>query len=689
MPVTEVLDSPIRDSARYSTFDPSVVAIALVLLVTLAALWSNPQRRLNVAFGGLSIHVVLWLLLLHTSFRLSGESAFGLTLVRSTSGIGAFFPFTMWLVMGIVTAPDEGWSVRLIRGRWWFLCCAILSAICYTQLFIPDNSTRTHPIHGPLYFGYIAGTVAVYLALAWRTIVAQRRCQGVQRIELGILILGGCATATVVLLLMLAATILNNSLPVRFQPLVIVAFYSGIVFTMATRRVFDARQLVMVVSQRFLLVVALVAIAGSAYLFFAQTRLPFEIALIATTATSLFLGGAVNRYLNRLFQFYPQATEARTAVYEASRGQITSTQLEAAFVSILKGWGHTGNALLIFGPRANAAGDPIGLLPGNAVVTDAMRSLMWATPERISRERTSPARQAVAAFIRDNDLGALVFVEGSRHALLVGVGLPTSRSPFTYPQIAQLSEVASLMESSLDRAQYSATAQHAQQLATIGLLGANLALELHTPIVAIRQFLKEFPATHLDDRFCETRVAPVNAEITRIEKVTSQLLDLSQPRAYSSRIVDIGILIEGCIDLVRSAAEKRVACYYECSTTPHEAYTDGSAVKQVLLNLLFNAMQAVDGLPGDRWIKVTTTMSEEHVSVLVEDNGPGVDPSIRPRLFEPFQSTKPGRLGLGLAISHDILANLKARLTCSASQPGRGATFIIELPRGRVDAVSG
>jgi signal transduction histidine kinase len=116
----------------------------------------------------------------------------------------------------------------------------------------------------------------------------------------------------------------------------------------------------------------------------------------------------------------------------------------------------------------------------------------------------------------------------------VGVGTVASRRPFTYPQITQLLELASIIESALERAHFSVKAQHAEQLATVGLLGASLAHEIRNPLVTIKTFVQLLPKHYQDAVFRDKFFTLIGDEVTRIDRLTEQLLDLASPRAYSA-----------------------------------------------------------------------------------------------------------------------------------------------------------
>jgi two-component system, NtrC family, C4-dicarboxylate transport sensor histidine kinase DctB len=103
-------------------------------------------------------------------------------------------------------------------------------------------------------------------------------------------------------------------------------------------------------------------------------------------------------------------------------------------------------------------------------------------------------------------------------------------------------------------------------------------------------------------------------------------------------------------------------------------------VKQVILNLCFNAIQAQEQKSGERWIRIETTKDTDYVKIAVIDNGPGIAQEVWAHLFQPFQTTKSSGFGLGLAICKDILSSLQASISADPPVTGRGATFRILLP---------
>ncbi len=473
--------------------------------------------------------------------------------------------------------------------------------------------------------------------------------------------------------------ITKDPLYIRFQPWLVLLFYAGTAFAITTHRIFDARQILLVGAQKLILVVT---VAGAAYGLDLCLRivLPEPFGFLATTALALWFAVTLNGWLDGYFHFYPQATAARQAAYATAQRETRVDKLEAAFKDVLKGWGQSEIALIMSGAKGALSGGGITLLDDGTVLR-AMQQLRWATPERLSRERATPDREALMQFLTEHGLGVLVLADGPSLSALIGVGVAASRRPFTYPQVTQLQELASIIENALERAHFSIKAQRAEQLATVGLMGASLAHEIRNPLVSIKAFVQLLPQHYQDPVFREKFFHLIGDEVMRIDRLTEQLLDLASPRVYSAQMVGLNAVLNSTLELVAAKAEdKHIKFLTDFRAVPDQVYTDPSAAKQVILNLCFNAIQALEARAGERWVKLSTSKVGKGVEVLVEDSGPGIAPEIRPRLFQPFQSTKSSGFGLGLAICNDILTGLDATITVDPAVSGRGATFRLVFP---------
>lgn len=649
-------------------------AIAVVGVGSLI-LWSNAKHLVNRTVFSCSIHIALWLGAMH----LTTSSVDGLYWLRWTTAIAALIPLHFWLVKEAIASDFEDlrpW--RSVQLWLWILGPFSLAALCFTNYFIPEASTSEKRLFGVGYYIYILGSLGLYIALAVDSFRKIRVLSGGRKLALQVWLWGGCAAATTILFLMMLDAVVKVG--VRLSPFVAMLYYAGTALAITTHRIFDARQLMLIGLGKLLLVLL---VGGVAYFFNSaiENFFPNEVAFLCTVAVSLWFARIVRRRLDSTLQFFPEATEARQAAFAAAQRETRIEDMEAAFSSILKGWGQSEHAIIISGNKELLSGSGVEVA-GNGTVANAIRQLRWATPERLARERATPERVALAKFLSDQKLGILLIEEGPSLTILAGVGYGASRRPFTYPQATQLMELASIMENALERAHFSAKVQHTEQLATVGLLGASLAHEIRNPLVSIKTFVQLLPTHHQDPKFREKFFRLIGDEVGRIDQLTEQLLDLASPRTYSAEVIELHPLLTSSMDLVAAkASHKNVLFLTKFEASPDTAYTDASAAKQVMLNLCFNAIQAVEAFnPEEKWVEISTRNTPRGIEMAVADSGPGISDEIRPRLFQPFQTTKSTGFGLGLAICSDILANLDADISVDPSMPGRGATFRVIFP---------
>lgn len=654
----------------------ALFAALVVTLVGILIVWSNPARRVNRVVFTCSLHLSCWLFFLHLALSTSD----GLVWLRWACAIGASVPLHFWVMKESMANESGHWVRDLIRNSaGWVVTAILLSAVPFTEVFIPSHSTGSNRVFGWGYYAYMGSDFALYLLLLLNTFRSTKRLAGGRRLELQVWLLGGCVTTTSIVVLMALNSLTHDRLYIRLQPLVMLVFYAGTILTITTHRIFDARQVILVALEKSLLTVV---VASVAYVvnWVLQPLFPAPLDLIATVGIMLWVATVVNEWLDKVFHFYPQATAARQAAFAAARRESRIDDLERAFLAVLKGWGQSDHALVLAGSRESLRGGGIEL-SGESVVAQGLRQLRWATPERLARERMTPEREAMAEFLRVQGLGVLVIGEGPALTAFVGVGVPASRRPFTYPQVTQLMELASIVESALERAHFSVKAQHAEQLATVGLLGASLAHEIRNPLVTIKTFVQLLPQHHQDAAFREKFFRLIGDEVNRIDRLTEQLLDLASPRAYLAEVIELHPVLRNSLDLVTAkAADKNIQFLTDFQAAPDRVFTDASAAKQVMLNLCFNAIQAVESREGERWVKISTQTTSEGVEMAVADSGPGIAPEIRARLFQPFQTTKSSGFGLGLAICSDILANLDASISVDPPAQGSGATFRVTFP---------
>lgn len=655
----------------------TVLIAAAAAVVGFVTYWSNPRRAVNAGFFAFSLVVALWLICLNTALQGGPTGQFWL---RMTCAVGAFVFMPVWFIKEAILRDGEPVWLMLRRSMGWGLACAVIAVIPWTEWFVARASSRESPGFGTGSYVFIAGFASLYGLLARDAIKQVRAQTGLKRIELQIVLLGASAAALAIIVLMLVRNLTGAQWVPRTYPIIVLVFYTSTVVAITTSRVFNARQILMVGLQKFVLVTVVAVVAFGVDSLLSDLRVG-PISWVFTTAAALWAASLLKDWLDRMFEFYPQGKAARQAAFAAAQRERTIADLETAFRGVLTGWGNSERALILSGNKQSLGSGAVQL-EGAGPVMRTMRELRWATPERLARERSSPDRQALRDFLTEQQLGVLVIEEGLALTVLVGVGQSASRRPYTYPQVTQLMELGTIIESALERAHFSAKIQHTEQLATVGVLGASLAHEIRNPLVSIKTFVQLLPNHYQDPAFRQKFFRLIIDEVNRIDQLTDQLLDLSAPRAYQATMIDLHPFLLAGLDLVAAkASHRQVELKTDFRAAPDRAFTDASAAKQVMLNLCFNAIQAVEACDeAARWVQITTRNVGDRIEMAVSDGGPGIAPEIRPKLFQPFQTTKSTGFGLGLAVCSDILANLHATISVDPPEPGHGATFRVSFP---------
>jgi two-component system sensor histidine kinase AtoS len=219
-----------------------------------------------------------------------------------------------------------------------------------------------------------------------------------------------------------------------------------------------------------------------------------------------------------------------------------------------------------------------------------------------------------------------------------------------------------------------------EQLAALGKLAATVAHEVNTPLLAIRGCVS-LAASSTDEATRTEYLGLAQVELERAASIIRDMLDFYRPAGSQQVSVDINGLVGQVLQLLRAECAHR-----EIVVLPHLAPYLSNVVgapdqlKQVLLNLVLNAIEAMS--PAGGTLTVTTSIREPEPGVIVtiSDTGPGIPASILNRIFDAFVTTKSDGNGLGLAVCRTILADHDGLLT-AANLPAGGACFTMVLTR--------
>lgn len=232
----------------------------------------------------------------------------------------------------------------------------------------------------------------------------------------------------------------------------------------------------------------------------------------------------------------------------------------------------------------------------------------------------------------------------------------------------------------------------AEHLAMLGRIAAGLAHEIRNPLGSIAgsiEMLREAPGLTDDDRrLCGI----IQRESARLNNLVSDMMDLARPRPPAPEVVDVARLSREVVALAsrseRSGAGD-VEVRYDGTSTPVWALCDPAQMRQVLWNLVRNAVQASG---AGTTVRVVVERSGRHVRFAVADEGPGIDEPSLSKIFDGFYTTRASGAGIGLAVVRKIIDDhAPFGTSIEVQSTPKGTTFVVELTasdsRGKADSL--
>jgi two-component system sensor histidine kinase HydH len=367
-----------------------------------------------------------------------------------------------------------------------------------------------------------------------------------------------------------------------------------------------------------------------------------------------------------------QIAEPRLRVFQSRRGQINSIILKLLLSYLLIGWTHTfesyyGSIFLI--PVVSAA--TILELPGVILVT-AIACLAYfsfllpvfvdysryqLTPEQLSLMSLRSAFYAIVAFLVYDQAKA------KRDEM--------ARTKEAAEQLAEANRNLQKAEASLRRS---------ERLAALGQLTAGLAHELRNPLGTIKASAEMLnkQSTKQPPEVMAEMAGYIGSEVDRMNALISNFLDFARPLQIHPTTADLKAVFDDILKQQSELAKSReVSLAVRGLDRPLSFTFDPDLLKLAISNLLQNAVQA--SAPGQE-VELRAAERENDMLILVSDKGEGIQPEHLENIFNPFFTTKPQGVGLGLAIVAKIIDEHRGHVTVF-SEPGHGTRFEITLPK--------
>jgi PAS domain S-box-containing protein len=221
--------------------------------------------------------------------------------------------------------------------------------------------------------------------------------------------------------------------------------------------------------------------------------------------------------------------------------------------------------------------------------------------------------------------------------------------------------------------------QVSERLAAVGRITAGVAHEVKNPLNSMRLWLENLKESLPPDRdgAAQQAVNVLDAEIDRLDAVVKRFLDFARPMDVRLEPTQLADLLQEVLEVARPQLQQaKVEVAQLLPIGIPEVFVDRDLLKQAVLNLVLNA---VDAMPGGGQLQLTLSRRGEVAEITVGDTGKGIPPELRQKVFQLFFTTRPGGSGIGLASTFRIVQLHNGSINFT-SEVGRGTTFRIELP---------
>ncbi len=690
-----------------------IVSSFLILIFTVCSIIAVLSRRgagrIHVTFTLFATSVLLWCSP-YLCWQLSSNAADALTWCRWLATGSILIPLTYMYFVGTLTGK--------LPARWLHACSATalaLLAVSQTALIVsrvePRGGFDYWPVPGPAFWPYLIYFLVV-TGIAFRLLLKRYRESSVQgRNQLKYLIwgtavgfLGGCSNFFLWL---------RIPVPPIGQGLCI--FYIlGIGYSIIKFRLMEFNSMVVRITG-FLLALATVALGGAVItewlwqIINPQSSTPgllgwWSMLMIAV----LFIFPVLLIVFRRVERFVESRLVTRTNDYRSQLRDITANIFNAddegaifrTTVSSLQNILRLREVALFcrneFEPRFILR-EQVGLrltdAGGLEGVLELLRSYFEKRNNAASIEEIlgeGLQRGAGVNVVFDLDDLAVPIRAGGFLLGFVIIGLRNNRQIYSALDVAVLEGIAFQLGLAIRARQLERQANQSEKLIALGTLAAGLAHEIRNPLVSIRTFSALIEEQGGDAEFRREFHGVVQRDVNRIGSIIDHVAAFAENAQVKLAAVQLSDVITGVYDIARTEFTRaRVKLSVVTVEMPPVKANYGQLI-QVFLNLFQNAIQAMDEQTDARidvsFQLVNPERGQRAVRVTISDNGPGIEESVRARIFDPFVTTKAtgeqGQrrgMGLGLAIVKRIVDGHGGTIDV-VSERGAGTSFFVQLP---------
>ncbi|HKQ67907.1 MAG TPA: ATP-binding protein [Polyangiaceae bacterium] len=669
---------------------------ALALAIAASILLRGRRRHVHLIFAGVATDMGLWYL---------AQSLYGLfqasIWARVTAVLAILLPqFTLHFFEAIVPRRGPGNSMLL----------RFAGVLAVPMVALAVSPKHSAPIVRVAIFVYAFGLLAAGLfSLAVR---GQKSCSRATKRRVSFLVVIGALAATFSLADFL--WFIGAELPPVGAVLSIV-FLFLLAESLRRERLLDLYEMV----GRLMVSTALAfLLAGIFYVFVTYLGRFNTIYLnaILSAIVILVLFEPLRLWVEKRIHsiFFRERLDLENAIGEARRKLVhvlETDELHQVVLTALEKSRHATSAALYLLDKTGTAFD---LAAGLGAEVPARIELATARPlldqagkgpvilEEIAREvseRRAAGEQAEAS-VAQAVLSSAAVLGPLREGIVVGIRAESGelagllvvaddrvRDAYSHEEVTLLESLSAQIGVVIQNSLVYQRMQERDRLAAIGQMAARLAHEVKNPLGAIKgaaQLLAE-PSPGVADLDPSSRefLGIILEEVDRLDRVVGSVLDYARPTHGNPAPVDVNGVVRRTVQILSSDRDDEVDLELDLADELPRVRIDAEQLRQVLMNLVRNAMQAMNGrgkvVVGTRERAAARSSSASWVELRVTDSGPGISQKVLKNLFVPFYTTKNQGTGLGLAISQRLVASAGGTIEVNTHE-GAGTTFTIVLP---------
>ena len=409
--------------------------------------------------------------------------------------------------------------------------------------------------------------------------------------------------------------------------------------------------------------------------------------------------------------FFHKRTNYRETLLRSSREMVSIVDLENLSDSLVKtvsrAFGTEAASLYlldetkgVYNLKVSIGRERSGYLQGMLPKSDPLVQRLTTNQEGVVKEELEMAKDIIGLQVAEKmgELKAELSVPIISKQNLIGIlnlGHKEEKEIYSSEDLELLSTLANQAAIAIENArlyenlkQSQDTLRRADRLSSLGLLTAGLAHEIRNPLVAIRTFTQLLPERYNDAEFREGFQGLALKEVDRICGLINDLLSFARPSRPNVAEENMSDVVDGIARILETEAkEKGVEIARDFGHDLPKVWIDREQMKQVFMNLILNAIQAMrEG--GSIFISTRLISRDEaghsgqFVQVEVRDTGIGIPAENLDHIFDPFFTSKDEGSGLGLSISHQIVQEHGGYVTVE-SKLDVGTTFFVNLPTGK------